>query len=212
MENSRGKWLEERKNGIGASDAAAILGLSPYMNNVGLWELKTGRREQKDIGNKPYVKFGIEAEKHIRALFALDNLQYQVGYEEFRIIRNPEYPFIFATLDGWLTENKGRMGVWECKTTEILRSNQWQEWDNRIPGNYYIQVLHQLLATGYDFAILTARIKHTDKNGKRVSRTEDYIIERSLVLDDLEYLLQEEIKFWECVKNDRQPNLILPEI
>ena len=96
MENSRGKWLEERKNGIGASDAAAILGLSPYMNNVGLWELKTGRREQKDIGNKPYVKFGIEAEKHIRALFALDNLQYQVGYEEFRIIRNPEYPFIFC--------------------------------------------------------------------------------------------------------------------
>lgn len=165
----------------------------------------------EDIGDKPYVKYGIEAEKHIRALFALENSQYQVGYEEFKIAQNPRYPFIFATLDGWLTEQSGRMGVWECKTTEIRKAADWQEWTDRVPENYYIQLLHQLLATDYDFAILTARIKYT-RDGKKKSVTQDYCIERADVLEDLEYLLQKEIEFWECVKTDKKPALILPEI
>ena len=212
MIETREQWLKERLNGIGASEAASIVNLSPYKSNLELWEEKTGRRVAEDIGNKPYVKFGTEAEKHIRALFALDNPQYQVGYEEFKIIRNADHPFLFATLDGWLTEDNGRMGVWECKTTEILRANQWENWNSRIPDNYYIQVLHQLLATGYDFAILTARIKYTDRNGNKKALTQSYTIERSLVLDDLDYLLKEEIKFWNRVKNDRRPNLMLPDI
>lgn len=220
MIGTREEWLKERLNGIGASEAASIMNLSPYKSNLQLWEEKTGRRVAEDIGDKPYVKFGIEAEKHIRALFALENPQYLVSYEEFKIIRNPDYPFIFATLDGELSEigsaepfpNFGRSGVWECKTTEIMRAGQWDEWNGRIPNNYYVQVLHQLLATCYDFAVLTARIRYTDREGNKKSVTQDYTIERSLVLDDLEYLLQEEIKFWDCVKNDRRPNLMLPEI
>lgn len=209
---TRAEWLKERNKGIGASDAAAILGLSPYMSNQRLWEIKTGRFIPEDIGDKPYVKYGVEAERHIRALFALENPQYRVGYEEFRIVQNPKHPFICATLDGWLTEQSGRMGVWECKTTEIRKSADWQEWSGRVPENYYIQLLHQLLATGYDFAVLTARIIYTDRNGKKKSVTQDYPLERIDVLDDLNYLLQEEIKFWECVKADRKPVLILPEI
>ena len=208
----REQWKKERLNGIGASEAAAILNLSPYISNEQLWEYKTGRRVPEDIGDKPYVKFGTEAERHIRALFSLDNPQFQVGYEEFKIVRNPEYPFIFATLDGWLADSIGRMGVWECKTTEIMRAGQWDEWRDKIPDNYYIQVLHQLLATGYDFAILTARIKHTDRNGKKKATTQDYPIERPLVTDDLEFLLQEEIKFWESVQSGKRPPLMLPQI
>ena len=212
MAKNRAEWLKERNKGIGASDAAAILGLSPYMSNQRLWEIKTGRFIPEDIGEKPYVKYGVEAEKHIRALFALENPQYRVGYEEFRIAQNPKHPFICATLDGWRTEQSGRMGVWECKTTEIRKAADWQEWTGRVPENYYIQLLHQLLATGYDFAILTARIIYTDRNGNRKTITQDYRFERSDVLDDLKYLLQKEIEFWECVKADKKPALILPAI
>lgn len=209
---TREKWLAERLNGIGASEAAAILGVSPYMSNEDLWAYKTGRKIAEDIGDKPYVKFGTEAEKHIRALFSLENPQYRVEYEEFKITRNPDHPFIFATLDGWLTDEFSRSGVWECKTTEILRANQWAEWTDGIPDHYYVQVLHQLLATGYDFAILTARIRHTDRNGKKRSVTQDYHIERSTVTDDLDYLLKEEVKFWELVQADKRPPLMLPQI
>ena len=51
------QWLEERKNGIGGSDAATILGLNPYKTNIQLWEEKTRRKEAEDISDKPYVKY-----------------------------------------------------------------------------------------------------------------------------------------------------------
>ena len=46
---TREDWLEERKKGIGGSDAATILGLNPYKTSIDLWEEKTGRKDAEDI-------------------------------------------------------------------------------------------------------------------------------------------------------------------
>ena len=215
------EWLKERLNGIGASEASAIMGLSPYMSNERLWEIKTRRIIADDISDSPFVKYGKAAESHLRELFALDFPQYVVEYKDFDIVRNPDYPFIFATLDGKLLEMDNskpmrkivRYGILEIKTTEILQSGQWDKWDDRIPQNYYIQVLHQLLATGWDFAILKAQIKWRKGNDINLT-TRHYHIERSAgdVPEDLEQLLKEEVKFWECVQEDRRPNTMLPPI
>lgn len=207
-------WLKARISGIGASEAACVVGLSPYKTNVQLWEEKTGRKIAPDISDKPYVQYGNEAEKHLRALFALDFPQYQVDYDEFALIsNNPDFPFAFATLDGELTEiATKRKGVLEIKTTEIMRGGQWKEWENQIPQHYYIQVLHQLLATGYDFAVLKAQIKYTDKNGDKQAAIRHYHIERADVQEDIKWLAEKEKIFWDCVQNDKKPNQILPEI
>ena len=206
---TRKEWHLLRKKGIGASEAAAVIGLSPYKTNVELWEEKTGRREPEDISEKPYVKYGTEAEKHLRALFALDFPQYEVNYKDFDMRYNSDYPFIFATLDGDLTEKAtGRKGILEIKATEIMKSMQYEKWKGRIPQNYYIQVIHQLLATGFDFAVLKAQLKSA--YGDVRLTTKHYHIEREEVLEDISYLLQREILFWECVQEDRKPNLILP--
>lgn len=208
---AREEWLKRRLKGIGASEASAIVGMNPYKTNVELWEEKTGRREPEDISDKPYVIYGTEAEKHLRALFALDFPQYEVNYKDFDMHYNSDYPFIFATLDGELTEKAtGRKGVLEIKTTEIMKSEQYDKWKDRIPQNYYIQVIHQLLATGFDFAVLKAQLKSA-YGDVRLS-TRHYHIEREEVLEDISYLLQREILFWECVQEDRKPNLILPLI
>lgn len=204
---SREKWLEERKNGIGGSDAAAVMGCSPYMSNLELWEIKTGKRRQEDISDKSYVKYGIKAEEHIRALFALDHPEIEVGYEEFKIIRSDKHPFIFATLDGSLINSSGEKGILEIKTTEIFRANQWADWNGGVPQNYYIQVLHQLLATGWEYAILKARIKHAKGITER-----EYLFLRKDRQEDLDILLAEEIKFWEYVKSKKRPPQLLPEI
>ena len=208
---AREEWLKRRLKGIGASEASAIVGMNPYKTNVELWEEKTGRREPEDISDKPYVKYGTEAEKHLRALFALDFPQYEVNYKDFDMRYNSDYPFIFATLDGELTEKAtGRKGVLEIKTTEIMKSEQYDKWKGRIPQNYYIQVIHQLLATGFDFVVLKAQLKSA-YGDVRLS-TRHYHIEREEVLEDISYLLQREILFWECVQEDRKPNLILPPL
>lgn len=210
---NRQQWLEERKSGIGGSEASSIVGCNPYKTNVQLWEEKTGRVIPEDISDKPYVQYGINAENHLRELFKLDYPQYAVDYNEFKLHRNEQYPFVFATLDGELTDPEtGERGVLEIKTTNILQSMQREKWNDAIPQNYYIQILHQLLATGWDFAILKAHLK-TDWNGDIRINTKHYLIKRSEVEADIEYLKNEEVRFWgEYVLKDKRPNLVLPSI
>lgn len=163
----REAWLNERRYGVGASDAAAILGMSKWKSNVTLWEEKTGQREPEDIGDKPFVQYGHDAEPHLRALFALDHPELQVIYDSpYKIIRSDEHPFIFATPDGELIEiATGRRGGLEIKTTEIRNPRQWSDWKDRIPAQYYCQVCHQMIAAEWEFVYLKVQIKWYTKDG-----------------------------------------------
>lgn len=208
----RNEWLKERENGIGASESACILGLNPFKSNVELWEEKTGRKKPADISDNPKVAYGTEAEKHLRELFKLDFPEYEVEYEEFKIIRNTEYPFIFATLDGKLTDQNKRNGILEIKTTQINNTNDWAKWNNRLPEQYYVQNLHQLISTGYEFAVLKAQIKTNYHNEIKLD-TRHYHIERADVEEDIKHLKEKLLEFWNInVLKDIKPNYILPSI
>lgn len=210
--SNEAEWLAKRQlQGIGGSEASSIVNCNPYMSNVELWEYKTGTKQREDIGNKPCVKYGKQAEQYIRALFLLDYPEYASEYHEYDIIFNDDFPFIFATLDGELTDTKGRKGVLEIKTTEILNPSQWAKWDKQIPQNYYVQILHQLIATGFEFAVLNVQIKYT-KNGEKFKTVRTYFFERTDLQDDINYLVREEIKFNKLVIDKKRPNLQLPEI
>ena len=140
---SREEWLKHRSR-IGGSDAAAIVGLNPYKTNTELYMEKTGQKESPDISHKPYVLYGTKAEEHLRELFRLDFPQYKVQYFDNNMFLNSKYPFAHASLDGELTDEDGRRGILEIKTTNILQSMQKEKWKDRIPDNYFIQVLHYL--------------------------------------------------------------------
>lgn len=204
-------WLKGRMNGIGGSDASTVVGMNPYKTNIDLFEEKTGRRIQEDISKKPCVVYGKLAEAPIRELFHLDYPEYKVEHHEFRILQSAEYPFMQASLDGELTDQAGRRGILEIKTTNILQSMQYEKWKDRIPDNYYIQVLHYLLVTGYEFVVLRAHLV-SEWGGDKRTTAKHYFIERSEVEDDLDMLLSEEQKFWKYVESGRKPPLILPEI
>ena len=208
---SREEWLEYRKNRIGGSEASAIVGMNPYMDNRELYEIKTGQREAEDISDKPFVQYGINAECHLRELFKMDFPEYEVEYVENNMWLNKKYPFAHASLDGWLTDPDGRRGVWECKTTNILQSMQKEKWIDRIPDNYYIQILHYLMVTEFDFAVLKAQLK-SEFDGNVYLQTKHYKIERADVEEDIEYLIAEETEFYESLKRGQKPNLVLPSI
>lgn len=209
----RQEWLNNRNTMLGGSDASAVLGLNPYKNNVSVWQEKTGRITTEDISHKPYVRYGLDAEQYLTALFALDYPQYEVkANQDYTVIRHPKYRFIAGTLDGMLVEKEtDRRGVLEIKTTEILNSMHREKWNEKIPDNYYIQVLHYLLATGWDFAVLKAQLKTVYGDDVRLN-TRHYHIERAEVQEDLDYLLEQEVRFWEYVKKDIKPPLVLPPI
>ena len=205
-------WLEARSHYIGGSDAAAVLGLNPYKSNLELWQEKTGLVVPEDISEKPYVKYGHAAEGYLRDLFALDFPEYEVGYTENNIWLNDAFPFAHASLDGWLTDPDGRKGILEIKTTNILQSMQKEKWDHRIPDNYYIQVLHYLMVTEFDFAVLKAQLKYEFQGGDIMLQTKHYKIERAEVQEDIAYLMQKESDFWKSVQAKKKPALLLPEI
>ena len=206
-------WLQTRREGIGASDAGVLLGMSPYKTNVQLWEEKVGLTEPKDISDKPYVQYGHDAEPHLRALFALDHPELEVKYDSpYKIIRNDDHPFIQASPDGELVERStGRKGGLEIKTTEIRSPTQWKEWDGRIPETYYCQVLWQMLAIGWEFVWLKAQIKW-HRNGELRLDTREYLIERAEVQDDLAITMEAGIDFWKHVQEKKRPALKLPSL
>lgn len=206
----REEWLKNRSR-IGGSDASAIVGMNPYRTNIELWKIKTGQLEAEDISEKPYVKYGTQAEEHIRALFALDFPEYKVKYLENNMWLNDKYPFAHASLDGWLEDEEGRKGILEIKTTNILQSMQKEKWNHRIPDNYYIQILHYLMVTEFEFAVLVAQLK-SEFNGEIYKQTKHYKIERAEVEEDIKFLQTSEWKFWQQVQENRCPALILPEI
>lgn len=131
-------------------------------------------------------------------------------YHPYRMYAEDKHSWLYATLDGELTGDDGK-GILEIKTCTIQNAAQWETWENRLPQNYYVQVLHQLLATGWDFVYLYAYLRY-HSGGVPRKQIREYFVNRADVLDDLAWLLEKEEIFWELVQAEMKPALILPEI
>lgn len=210
---NQSEWLTARHRGIGGSDAACVVGKNKYKSNLQLWREKQGLISPPDISDKPAVAYGKAAEEHIREMFKLDYPAFKVEYHEFRMYANDDYPFIFATLDGEIMDEiHGLRGILEIKTATIQNSVQWQEWgDDVIPQNYFVQILHQLAATGWNFAVLRAYIRY-HRDGKLYATVKDYRIDRIDVKEDINFLIEKELEFWQSLHEGKEPAEILPEI
>jgi len=209
----REQWLKERKKGIGASEAGAVLGLNRYKTAISIWQEKLGMSEEPDLSGNKAVQFGNAAEPYLRELFVLTYPQYTVEYHAFRMYARSETPWLFATLDGELTETEtGRRGILEIKTTEVKQAAQWKQWNDRVPDSYYAQMIHQLLACEWaEFVELFAHIRYW-KNGSLSAVLRHYHLEREDVADDLDEVLTREAEFWEHLQSGEEPPVILPDI
>ena len=58
MHKDPDRWLQIRRDSIGGSEAAAILGMSPWKSEYQLWLEKTGSAKPEDISDKDVVHFG----------------------------------------------------------------------------------------------------------------------------------------------------------
>ena len=207
----RSQWLVGRSKGIGGSDAGAIIGVNRFKTNVQLWEEKMGNVKPADLSDNPYVRYGTLAEPSIRNLFALDYPEYTVEYHENRLLRSTIKPFMQASLDGELIDQNGRRGILEIKTSNMMSASAWSNWEDRIPDSYYAQILHYLIVTGYGFAVLRAHLVYSKDRDVRTT-VRHYFIERSDVIEDMDYLAEKEQEFWDGLQKGIRPNLILPAL
>ena len=204
--NSREDWLATRSIGIGASEAAAAVGQSPWQTPIELWQLKSGIIAPKDLSGNDAVEQGNRMEPVLRDFYMATHREYTLDYHPFDIIFQEELPWLFATLDGELTDENGRCGILEIKTATPNGKAGWGKWsEGKLPQNYYIQTLHQMLATGYEFVRLFAALY--SMNGDITLR--EYEIERADSEEDMAWLLDQEKAFWAKVKNGIMPSMPL---
>ena len=206
---TRDDWLVGRseQNGIGGSEAAASIGLSPWQSQIDLWKLKSYQAQPRDLSDNAAIQKGVTWEPILRDLFRKTHIEYIVEHHPYDILFQSERPWLFATLDGEVIEREtNRRGVLEIKTGTPSGKAGWEKWNNgNMPQHYYCQVLHELMATGYDFVRLFACLFSMD--GSYTIKT--YEIERDDVTDDMAWLLQKESEFWGYVQRGIMPPMTL---
>lgn len=165
------EWRRLRGTYIGGSDAAAILGLSPYRTIGEVWIEKVQARERIDSGDvsidpemeNRFTRWGRRLESVV-----LDEYQDVTGFEVRRpgltLYRHPELPFIGGTLDGDVTTGHGDKRIVEAKTTDAFLQHRSQMWgpdgSDEVPDTYLIQLLVYLIVRRHegftlgDFAVL----------------------------------------------------------
>jgi putative phage-type endonuclease len=167
--DQRRAWLRERRRGLGASDAAAVLGLSPYSNPFVVWLDKTGRLPLDHGAEEPEKRWGRFLEGAIAEAFE-EETGLRVIDRELSVI-HPEHSWLRATLDGRVTDGTAVLGVYEAKTTNG-RDGTWRDGP---PEWYVLQVQHQLLVTALDRAWLPVLIGGSDFEVHQVERDERVI-------------------------------------
>ena len=139
---SREEWLDYRRLGIGGSDAAAIMGLSPFATIRDLYFDKIGVTPVIEVEEENWVakEVGHRLEDLVAMIFAK-----KTGLEVFpvrKMFRHPLYPFMLADVDYFIRFPDGSIGILECKTCNYNAKDKWA--DDGIPENYVLQVRHYL--------------------------------------------------------------------
>lgn len=182
----------KRHQGLGASDTPIIMGYSTYKTPYQLYLEKTGAIDANDEMTEQQY-WGNALEPIIINRFAEEN-DVKVTFPD--TVHHPDYPFIFANLDGWIESENA---IIEAKSAN---SFQRKEWDmaltDGIPLVYLIQIAKQCLITnasrGY-CAVLIGGMEY-----------KQFIYERDAVLEDL--ILKADIDFWDCVQKKIEPDPI----
>ena len=139
---SREDWLKARRAGIGGSDAAAIVGLSPWSSPYDVWLDKTGKTEPKEQNLS--MRIGVELEETVARLWCAETGKqcHRSGF----MFANNDRPWQLANVDRVVVgENAGL----ECKTTGSLENIRKLKTGD-FPDSYYAQCVHYLAVTGAD--------------------------------------------------------------
>lgn len=148
-------WLEQRRTGIGGSDAPVLYGVHPWETKFSIWAAKArGAKDEK--GGWP-IRLGRVLEPVTRELYCEETGRVVTdGVENLRP-PDPELGFMIANTDGTIApvDDHDGPGVYEGKTTSIFSID---EWNDGVPLYYQIQVQHYLAVTGYQWGSLCVLI------------------------------------------------------
>lgn len=146
--NSREEWLEARKQGIGASEVATVVGLNPWETPYQLWRRKTGIDKPQEENFA--MKAGHYLEDAVARFYqdASGNEIISSSAADFMFV-DDDKPFLRVSPDRtfWLknmVRNDDNKGILECKTTQKSID------PDDLPKHWFCQVQMNLGVAGYE--------------------------------------------------------------
>jgi len=173
------EWITFRKTKIGASEAPAIMEVSPWKTPYQLW------LEKLDLIPNTFkssaMERGLQMENEARVQFCL-----LTGHDvkpEVRI--HPKIDYMIASLDGITSDGKYAVEI-KCPGPK----DHGIAAEGVIPDKYYPQLQHQLEVCGLDMIYYFSFDTHSNFLIK-VERDDKYI----------KNMLNKEREFWDCVQS-----------
>lgn len=141
MTRTRESWLEERRNGIGGSEAATVLGVSPYNSKLDLYAEKRGLVEPTEM--EEWQRVGLLLEPVILAEYNRIHGTFFEMWPQFGLATHPDRPWMCCTPD---VMPMGKHGV-SLKTASLRVHDQWVDGP---PVHYQVQCQHEMEVLGLD--------------------------------------------------------------
>jgi putative phage-type endonuclease len=185
--------IATRESGIGSSDCAAAIGVSPYKTRYELWLEKTGQATAPDLDEVERVQWGNHLEPIIAERYAA-----REGVKVARVNQtqvHPEIPYLLSHIDRRVV---GKDMILECKNaSEYYGSKAFgEEYSDQVPENYLVQVTHQLIVNRKQLGDLAALIGGNRLRIYRIHLDDELA---NLIVDRCRY-------FWNCVVTNRAPD------
>lgn len=197
----RQAWLRARQKSIGSSDAAVVMGVSPWKNLLQLYVDKTCEEIVEDTTNQYAKDRGNEIEPKIRKLWEKKTGR---AYPPISVVMTGA-PHLAASLDGRADDNT----ICEIKWSGFVDWKRSRE-QGIVPKKYVPQIQHQLMVSGasrcYYLSYPYSKEPEIELDPEKLSSIE--------VLPDREY--QEQLKaaedaFWFNHVVPRIPPVVAPE-
>lgn len=151
------EWLAFRRFKIGASDAAAVLGISPWKTPLQLWEEKINGTE---TAQNAAMTRGKNLEETARVFF---NKLLKANFHPI-VAQHDEHDWMIASLDGF---DPGLNALVEIKCPSKI--------GEEIPAHYYAQMQHQFAVTGLEKGFYFEFIEDGVYSSTAVNRDDAYI-------------------------------------
>lgn len=170
--------LKARKAGIGGSDVAAILGLSPFKTALDVYRDKTSdAADESPLSEAMY--WGLVDESGI-----LDRFEAETGFKTLRdtgTVASPDKPWMLASVDALAETPEGRAVV-ECKSCNERTAPLWE--DGEAPVYYQTQIQWYMRCLGLQRGYFAVRFSSPKFMILRVERDDETIDRVEEIVDD----------------------------
>lgn len=155
------EWLAWRRKGVGGSDVAAALGLSPYKTARELYFDKIGVEPVVDGPDKSITfEIGHLLEDVVAQIFAK-----KTGFSVFRdqrMFQHPLFPFMLADVDRFIHLPNGEVALLECKTAHFDTQFLWA--NGAVPRHYELQVRHYMAVMNINVAYIACLFSNSEND------------------------------------------------